>query len=192
MARVVLVGYGQMLYSLIKGIEESGHHEIVGVLRNERVRMDSIGLFFKDIFNPSRDYIVVKYKKIYDIKANSVNSNSFIEEIEKLKPDVIIVGSWGEKFKKRILDKVPIINFHPSLLPQNRGANPYFWTIYLNQKTTGLTVHLMNEKFDRGDIISQYEILIDENETGKTLKNKTTRLATFIGKYYFRFKISPC
>lgn len=176
MARVVLVGYGQMLYSLIKGIKPP--HKIVGVLRVDRTRYSPFELFFRDIFNQSSDFSIIKSQKLYDIKAHSVNSAEFIEEIEKLKPDLIIVGSWGEKFKKDILDFIPCINFHPALLPKNRGANPYFWSIYLNQSVSGLTIHYMNEKFDRGDIILQEAITIDEQETGASLKDKTCRLAS--------------
>ncbi len=176
MAKVVLVGYSQMLYSLIEGIENSPH-EILGVLRNDRRRYSPFELVFKDIFNPSMDYTIIKSKNLYDIKAQSVNSSEFYNEIKNLNPDLIIVGSWGEKFKKDILDLLPIVNFHPALLPKNRGANPYFWSIYLNQKITGLTIHFMNEMFDRGDIIMQEAIPIDENETGKSLRDKTARLA---------------
>ena len=183
MAKVVLVGYGQMLYSLIEGVLNS-KNEILGVFRNDRIKYSSFELFFKDIFNPSKDYTIIKSHKLHDIKANSVNSIEFIEEIEKLKHDLIIVGSWAEKFKKDILSIVPCVNFHPALLPKNRGANPYFWSIYLNQKVSGLTIHFMNEKFDRGDIILQEAITIDDNETGETLKDKTTALAkVMVGEF---------
>ena len=183
MAKVVLVGYGQMLYSLIKGIKAS-NHEILGVFRNDRRHYNDFELFFKDLFNPSKDYSIIKSEKLYDIKGASVNSIKFYEEIQKLNPDMIIVGSWGEKFKSNILNLLPCVNFHPALLPKNRGANPYFWTIYLNQKVTGLTIHFMNEKYDKGDIILQEAITIDENETGETLKDKTTRLAQVMVKEF--------
>ena len=176
MAKVVLVGYGKMLYSLIEGIESS-NHEILGVLRNDRVKNSKFDLFFKDIFNPSQDYTIIKSKKLFDIKAKSVNSKEFYNEIQRLKPDLIICGSWGEKFKRDILNLVPCVNFHPALLPKNRGANPYFWAIYLNQKVTGLSAHFMDEKFDKGDIILQEAITIDDWETGMSLKDKATRMA---------------
>lgn len=177
MAKVVLVGYGQMLYSLIGGIETSKTHKILGVFRADRTKYSSFKLFFKDIFAPSYDYTIIKFKKLYDIKGNSVNSKKFIEEIKRLNPDLIIVGSWGEKFESGILNTVPVVNFHPALLPRNRGANPYFWVIYNNEKITGLTAHYMNEYLDRGDILLQAAIDIDSNETGQTLKDKTTFLA---------------
>ena len=176
MLKVVLVGYDKMLYSLIEGIKTT-EHEIVGVFRNDRIRYSPFELFLKDIFNPSKDFVNIRANKLYDIKGTSVNGSKFISEIKRLKPDLIIVGSWAEKFKGDILSLLPCINFHPALLPKNRGANPYFWSIYLNQSLTGLTVHFMNEKFDRGDIILQEAITIDKNETGASLKDKTTRLA---------------
>ena len=175
MARVVLVGYDKMLYSLIEGIEQTDS-EILGVFRTDRIKYSGLKLFLKDIFNPSKDYTIIKSKKLYDIKGTSVNGDKFYSEIQRLKPDVIIVGSWAEKFKSRILNTLPCINFHPALLPRNRGANPYFWSIYLNQKVTGLSIHYMNESFDKGDIILQEAITIDAKETGKTLKDKTTAL----------------
>jgi len=177
MANVVLVGYGQMLNSLIEGILDTKDNKIAGVMRTDRLNYSPFTLFFKDIFAPSLDYTNIKYYKLYDIKAPSVNSPEFKKEIKKLGADLIIVGSWAEKFKKDILDFVPVVNFHPSLLPKNRGANPYFWTIYNNQKVSGLSVHFMDEKFDRGDIILQEAITIEENETGQSLKDKTTKLA---------------
>ncbi len=176
MAKVVLVGYGKMLYSLIEGVLNS-HHTLLGVFRNDRVRYNGFELYLRDIFNPSIEKTIIKSQKIYDIKGKSVNDEKFYKEIKKLNPDLIIVGSWGEKFKNRILEHLPCVNFHPALLPKNRGANPYFWTIFNNQKVTGLTIHFMNEKFDRGDIILQEAITIDELETGFTLKEKTTKLA---------------
>ncbi len=176
MKKIVLVGYGQMLFSLIKGIK-STNHEILAVFRSDRRRYNDFELFFKDIFNPSEDFTIIKSEKLKEIKAKSVNDKKFLASIKKLNPDMIIVGSWGEKFGSEILSFVPCINFHPALLPKNRGANPYFWTIYLNQKVTGLSVHYMNEKFDKGDILLSEAITISENENGKTLKNKTCKLA---------------
>ena len=147
------------------------------ILSSPIVQWVTYRLLFLIFSNPSKDYTIIKSKKLYDIKGRSVNSEKFLEEIKKLNPDMIIVGSWGEKFKKDILNAITCVNFHPALLPKNRGANPYFWSIYLNQTITGLTIHYMNEKYDRGDILLQEAITIDDYETGMSLKEKTTRLA---------------
>ena len=89
--------------------------------------------------------------------ANSVNSKKFRDFVIESKADVILVGSWSEKFGIDTLEltKYGVINCHPSLLPLHRGANPYFWQIYSGDKKAGVTFHLMDENFDTGDILLQ-------------------------------------
>ena len=73
MLKVVVIGYDKMLSSLISGVIAS-NNKVVGVLRNERVKINKFLLFFKDIFAPSKDLSFIKSYKLNDIKAPSVNS----------------------------------------------------------------------------------------------------------------------
>lgn len=79
-------------------------------------------------------------------------------EIEKIKPDLVIVASYGRIIPKYILDipKHGIINIHPSLLPKHRGASP-IQTVILNNDDTGVSIMLMDEKLDHGPIIDSVE-----------------------------------
>ncbi len=178
MLKVIVVGYDKMLSSLVSGALESGH-KVVGVLRCDRYRIPAPLLFIKDIFAPSIDLSFIKSYSIYDIKANSVNSKEFKREFKKLGADIILVGSWGERFNKSVLDmpELGCVNCHPSLLPQNRGPNPYFWAIYQGKKRTGVTFHLMDEGYDTGKILAQAGIEIDENMNAGELKNKLCQVA---------------
>jgi len=176
--KVVVIGYDKMLAALISGAKFSAH-EVIGVFRIDRVKYSKFTLFFKDIFNPSFDFSFIKSHKLYDIKGKSVNSKEFIKEIKRLGPDVILVGSWSEKFGDEIL-KIPrygVINCHPSILPKHRGANPYFWAIYSGDEKTGVTFHLMDENFDTGKILMQSAFKIDGHITGGALKNKAAKVA---------------
>lgn len=175
---IVVAGYDKMLAALISGAKLKGHN-ILGVFRIDRVKYSKFTLFFKDIFAPSIDYSFIKSHNLYDIKAKSVNSKEFINEIKHLNPDVILVGSWSEKFGAEILNipKYGIINCHPSLLPNHRGANPYFWAIYSGDKKTGITFHQMDENFDSGDILMQASFDIPNDITGGALKNKASKVA---------------
>jgi len=181
--RVVVIGYGKMLAALISGAKSSINNgsgqEIVGALRIDRVKYSRFTLFLKDIFAPSKDYSFIKSHKIYDIKAPSVNSKEFIKEIEKLSPDIILVGSWSEKIAPGVLrlPKFGVVNCHPSLLPKHRGANPYFWAIYSGDEKTGVTFHLMDENFDTGKILMQAAFKIDPDMTGGDLKDRAANIA---------------
>lgn len=175
---IVVAGYDKMLAALILGAKLRNHN-ILGAFRIDRVKYSNFTLFFKDIFAPSIDYSFLKSHKIHDIKAKSVNSKEFINQIKRLNPDVILVGSWSEKFGTEILSlpKYGVLNCHPSLLPNHRGANPYFWAIYSGDTKTGITFHKMDENFDTGEILMQGAFDIDPNTTGGALKNKAAKVA---------------
>jgi methionyl-tRNA formyltransferase len=55
------------------------------------------------------------------------------------------------------------INLHPSLLPKYRGAAPVQWALINGDSETGVTVQMINEELDAGDIVLQEKIEIDEN-----------------------------
>jgi len=173
MLKVVLVGYGELAQSLLLGILNS-KHKVVGVLRWEKQRPNKIVAFFRDLFIPDRLTSITRSENLKEIDAKFANSKKFAKEIAKLQPDVIIVGSWGEIFKKETikLPKIACINCHPALLPTHRGSNPYASAIKNGESTSGITFHLMTETLDAGEILLQKEIEISEEDTGGSLRNK--------------------
>lgn len=172
--KVVILGYGQMMTNLIAGCMDAGC-EIVGVFRYDKVRYPLVDRIIIDLFNPSSEYNYIKSHKLYEIDARSANSAQFKKEILKLNPDVIFVGSWGERLKKSIiaLPKIGTINVHPSLLPKYRGPNPYLQVIKQMETQTGVTFHLMDEDYDTGPILHQNLVQIEPTDTGKELREKT-------------------
>ena len=178
MLKVVIVGYGEMFTNLIAGALDA-NCEIVGVLRRETIKYHPILRRFKDAINPSLEYSYIKSYNLPEVEVESVNSLRFKKILLKLNPDIVLVGSWGEKFEKEIYDipKIATINAHPSLLPQYRGPNPYFWTIRNGEQVSGVTFHLMDKGFDTGAILAQEEVKIYPSDTGKSLKERTVLTA---------------
>ena len=178
MHRVVIIGYGTMFTNLIAGCLDAGC-EIVGVFRKDSVKNNFWVKKFKDIINPDLEYNYIKSYNLPEIEARSVNSEEFKNALLKLNPDIILVGSWCEKLSKDIynLPRIATINAHPSLLPNYRGPNPYFWTIRNREKLSGISFHLVDENYDTGSILAQEIIEILPDETGATLKEKTVIMA---------------
>ena len=84
-----------------------------------------------------------------------------------------ILSPW---FVKRYKNR--IINIHPSLLPKYPGAmdlDVHAEVLKNKEKTTGATLHFVNESVDSGPIIMQKEVKIDEYETPDTLKAKVQK-----------------
>lgn len=171
--KVVILGSGQMLINLIAGCINAGC-DIAGVLRYDKVRFPLIDRLLIDLFNPSHEYTYIKSHKIYEIKAKSANSAEFKKEILKLNADIILVGTWGERIKKPIINlpKLATINVHPSLLPKYRGPNPYLQAIKHLEKESGVTFHLMDENYDTGAILHQKKVKIEQSDTGAELRQK--------------------
>ena len=51
---------------------------------------------------------------------------------------------------------------HCSLLPKYAGLFPSFWALYENSNTFGVTVHLMDDKIDNGEILKQRQLTIKQ------------------------------
>jgi len=101
-----------------------------------------------------------------------------IQEL-KIEPDLFIVASFGKILPKEILDipKHGTLNVHPSLLPKLRGPSPIQSAILNDEKETGVTIMLMNEKMDEGPILTQKELRIMNHELRFTeLENKLAEL----------------
>ncbi|MBR5154867.1 MAG: hypothetical protein IKW62_00075 [Clostridia bacterium] len=67
---------------------------------------------------------------------------------------------------------LPIVNIHPSLLPDGRGSWPMAQSILWRHKKSGVTIHKIAQGFDTGDILLQSEFLLDEDETHQTFMQK--------------------
>ncbi|WP_251825157.1 formyltransferase family protein [Campylobacter jejuni] len=80
-------------------------------------------------------------------------------------------------FKKECIQSNTIINYHNALLPFHRGCNAHIWSIWENDKQTGITWHLVEEGIDTGAILIQKEIKLDDNFTALNLLNTQHNLA---------------
>ena len=106
-----------------------------------------------------------------------IQPNNIREEYEQvlaLDPDLIITCAYGQIIPKQLLEypRLGCVNVHASLLPKLRGGAPINRAIMEGYSKTGITIMYMNERMDAGDIISQEEIEIDDNDTYTTLHDK--------------------
>jgi len=107
------------------------------------------------------------------------------EKVSEIKSDltdfkavVFVVVAYGQILPQEILD-IPekgVINVHGSLLPKYRGASPIQEALLSREKETGVTIMMMDEKMDHGDILKTGTIEISKNETSETLSNKLSVL----------------
>lgn len=183
--KVVILGKGLMLANIALGAVDAGA-DIVGVFRYEQTCTDPVKLFLKDLFNPDPEVTLLKQLKLSQIRMKSANSAEFRKLMLTLNVDLIIVGTWKERLRKETFNipKIGTVNVHPSLLPKYRGPNPYIQTILRGEKYSGVTLHLVDEHYDRGAVLSQEKIEITNADTSKELREKTVRVARRLVKEF--------
>ena len=103
------------------------------------------------------------------------------EEYEKIilcNPDIIITCAYGQIIPEILLNnpKYGCINVHGSLLPKLRGGAPIHHAIINGDKVTGITIMYMDKLMDSGDIISQKELPILEEDNLDSIYSKMSLL----------------
>jgi methionyl-tRNA formyltransferase len=96
-----------------------------------------------------------------------VRDKSFLDIFYQLNPEMVVVAAFGQILPKTIIEfpKLGCLNIHPSLLPKYRGAAPLNWSIIRGETKTGVSIMLMDEGMDSGDILLQSETPLGATET---------------------------
>ena len=97
-------------------------------------------------------------------------SDQRIFSFEMARAPLAVCAAYRPLIGKEILDKITIINTHPSLLPKYRGVHALAWAMINMEKELGFTIHLMNEYIDDGDILEQFKVKYN-NQTSQEMLN---------------------
>ena len=97
--------------------------------------------------------------------------SEIIERVADIQPDAIFSLYYRKILPLRLLEiaEFGCFNIHPGLLPRYRGPTPTAWAILKGEESFGITIHLMDENVDTGDILVQREYEIYQEETGYEL-----------------------
>ena len=108
-----------------------------------------------------------------------VRHRDSVRVLRELQPDVIVVVAFGQILPKSVLELPPYgcLNVHPSYLPKYRGAAPIQWALINGETETGITIMLLDEGEDTGDIILQSSLPIDTLDDATTLSVRLANLA---------------
>ena len=88
-------------------------------------------------------------------------------ELKRYNVDYVVMAGYMRKVGVPILNTFPnrVLNLHPALLPSFRGAHAIQDAYEYGVKVTGVTVHLANADYDRGPIIAQRPVVVEEDWT---------------------------
>ncbi len=137
------------------------------------------------IYSNNEDAYVLTRAKKFNIPTLTFNKNDFlktdkiINQLKNDETDLIVLAGFLWLVPINILKRFTnrIINIHPALLPKYGGKGMYGSFVHeavikANEKESGISIHLVNEKYDEGEIIFQAICKIDGNETPDSLAAK--------------------
>ncbi|MGQ9725088.1 MAG: methionyl-tRNA formyltransferase [Tepidimonas sp.] len=98
--------------------------------------------------------------------------------LEAARPDVLVVAAYGLILPRWVLQwpRLGCLNIHASLLPRWRGAAPIQRAIEAGDTQTGITLMLMDEGLDTGDIVAMEALPIGPQESAGSLQGRLADL----------------
>ena len=127
-------------------------------------------------FSPVKNYCLEKNIKLY--QPENLKDESFISELKLHCSDLFVVVAF--RMIPKIVWEVPkkgTFNLHASLLPNYRGAAPINWAIINQEKVTGVTTFLIDEKIDTGKVLLKSSYDINNDETFDSLHDNLLKIS---------------
>ena len=134
----------------------------------------------------SASWRALKYQcdilKIPFTKISTVNSNHFLREIKKIKPDCMISLVVDTIYDEKIISKFKkgIYSSHGGILPEFRGYDCNAWAVLNNKKHVGISLQKISKGVDTGKIVYCTKIKI----------KKSLNLDNLDKKLYYKFKLN--
>ncbi len=104
------------------------------------------------------------------------NSEKVLEILLEYNIHFIVLAGFLLKIPEKILRTFPgrIVNIHPALLPKYGGKGMYGMRVHeavlsSGDRFSGITIHMVNDEYDKGSIISQHTCEVKPDDTPQAL-----------------------
>lgn len=101
--------------------------------------------------------------------AKSNTPDNFVVTDNINEADIVFSVMYNKIIKKKQLRNKICFNFHPGSLPEYRGSGIFSWSIINQERKMGITLHLIDDGMDTGDIIEIRQFLISNEDTAYSL-----------------------
>ena len=170
--KVVFIGTSDFALPTLEALYQSKHQLLAAVSRPPK----KAGRGQKITLSPVQAR--AEELGIKTLYPKSLRKEEVQKEIRRLSADVIVVAAYGNILPKEVLEmfKYGCLNIHPSMLPRWRGAAPVERAILAGDAMTSVCVMQMDEGLDTGDILMQWDLVIDDKETSASLRKITAEI----------------
>lgn len=120
---------------------------------------------------------------LYLFNGKQLRSGDVLRELQAQRIDLIVLAGFLRLIPEDLVHAFPerIINIHPSLLPRYGGKGMYGQHVHraviaAGERESGITIHVVNERFDEGAHLAQFTCPVLANDTPETLAARIHQL----------------
>ena len=171
--RIVFMGTPEFAVPSLRALVEDGYNVVAVVTtpdkpagRGQKIHESDVKVAARELGLP-----ILQPEKLRDPE--------FVEAMQALQPDLGIVIAF--RMLPEVIWSMPrfgTFNLHASLLPQYRGAAPINWAIINGESETGVTTFLLNHEIDKGAIVGQIRVPIEEEDDIGTMYDRLMGIGT--------------
>lgn len=111
------------------------------------------------------------------------NNGTVLNWLKENETTHVVLAGFLWLVPQHIIEAFPdsMVNIHPALLPKHGGKGMYGSKVHeavkaAGDKATGITIHLVNEKYDEGKILFQASCEVSEADSVEDIANKVHAL----------------
>ncbi len=158
--KILFMGTPEFAVPSLEALVEAGYNVVGAVTQPDRPKGRGRKLIPPPVKTRALELGIAVYQP------ERVRARSFLEIFLDIAPEMVVLVAFGQILPLEIIEapRFGCINVHPSLLPRYRGAAPINWSIINGDRETGVTIMLMDEGVDSGDILLQQAVPIDPDE----------------------------
>ncbi|OFI46221.1 methionyl-tRNA formyltransferase [Floricoccus penangensis] len=167
MTKIIFMGTPDFSVPVLDGLIEKGYEVLAVVTQPDR----AVGRKKEIKMTPVKEAALKHGLKV--LQPEKLSNSPELDEIISLGADLIVTAAFGQFLPEKLLNSIDkAVNVHASLLPKYRGGAPVHYSIINGDDKTGVTIMEMVKKMDAGDIISQVEVEITEEDNVGTMFQK--------------------
>lgn len=101
-----------------------------------------------------------------------------LAQIQAWSPDLVVLAGFMRVLSAEFIDGVgyPMINLHPSLLPNYKGLDTHSRVLQAGERYHGCSVHQVTAELDAGRVLTQAWLEVNEHDTPTTLAARVQKL----------------
>ena len=173
--KILFFGFSDVGYQCLKYLIDEEYY-VVGVFTHDTDPHEK--QWFKTAESLAKENFIPVFKP------STLKTEKWYRKVKYMQPDLILSLYYRNIIPEEIFSqaKLGAYNMHGSYLPTYRGRAPLNWAIINGENYSGVSLHVLEKKFDTGAIVDQEKVEFGENEYVGDIQPRITESALKVFK----------